>query len=80
MEYFPRTTDQSTYQSHYLAIKKFNFDRALRWKLYNGKYFPDLNYTQGEKNVVADALSRLNMEKNQSKKCFITEKMCQDWY
>ena len=34
----------------------------MRWRLILEEYGPDLQYIQGEKNVVADALSRLQME------------------
>ena len=33
----------------------------MRWRLILEEYGPDLRYIQGEKNVVADALSRLEM-------------------
>ena len=42
-----------------LTYKKFNSDRVLRWRLYIEEYTRDLKYSHGEKNVVADALSRL---------------------
>ena len=31
----------------------------LRWRLYIEEYSPEIQYIKGEKNVVADALSRL---------------------
>ena len=33
----------------------------LRWRLYIEEYSPDIRYIKGEKNVVADALSRIDM-------------------
>jgi hypothetical protein len=34
----------------------------MRWRLYIEEYSPDLQYIKGTHNVVADALSRLDME------------------
>ena len=47
------------------TCKIFNTDRALRWKLILEEYGPDIEYTKGEKNIVADALSRLLLYGNQ---------------
>ena len=47
-----------------LTYKNFNTDRVMRWRLILEEYGPDLRYIQGEKNVVADALSRLHMNNN----------------
>ena len=53
----------------------------MRWRLYIKEYSSDLKYIKGEHNVVADALSRLDMEEEPSlHKAFITEEMCLDWY
>ena len=53
----------------------------MRWRLYIEEYSPDLQYIKGEKNVVADALSRLDMDAKPSlHKALITEEMCLDWY
>ena len=35
----------------------------MRWRLILKEYGPDLRYIQGEKNVVTDVLSRLQLEK-----------------
>jgi len=45
-----------------LTYKNFNSDRVMRWRLYIEEYSPDLQYIPGPKNVVADALSRLEIE------------------
>ena len=45
-----------------LTYKTFNSDRVMRWRLYIEEYSPDLQYIKGTHNVVADALSRLEME------------------
>ena len=61
--------------------KAFNSDRVMQWRLYIEEYSPDLQYVRGEKNVVADALSRLDMDEKPSlNKALITEEMCSDWY
>ena len=61
--------------------KTFNSDRVMQWRLYIEEYSPDLQYIKGEKNVVADALSRLDMDGKPSLyEALITEEMCSDWY
>ena len=63
-----------------LTYKTFNSDRVMRGRLYIEEYSPDLQYIKGEKNVVADTLSRLDMEENTSlQEALITEEMCLDW-
>jgi hypothetical protein len=53
----------------------------MQWRLYIEEYSPDLQYIKGEKNVVADALSRLDMDEKPSLiEALITEEMCSDWY
>jgi Integrase zinc binding domain/RNase H-like domain found in reverse transcriptase len=44
-----------------LTYKTFNSDRVMRWRLYIEEYSPDLQYIKGTHNIVADALSRLEM-------------------
>jgi transposase InsO family protein len=44
-----------------LTYKHFNSDRVMRWRLYIEEYSPDLQYIKGAHNVVADALSRLDI-------------------
>jgi RNase H-like domain found in reverse transcriptase len=44
-----------------LTCKNFNTEHVMRWSLLLKEYRPDLNYIKGESNVVADALSRLDM-------------------
>ena len=48
-----------------LTCKNFNTDRVMRWRLILEEYGPELRYIQGEQNIVADAISRIEME-NQS--------------
>jgi hypothetical protein len=44
------------------TCKNFNSDRLLRLRLYIEEYSPDLQYIKGTHNVVADALSRLEIK------------------
>ena len=44
-----------------LTCKNFNTERVMRWRLILEEYGPDLRYIKGEDNIVADALSRLDM-------------------
>jgi RNase H-like domain found in reverse transcriptase/Reverse transcriptase (RNA-dependent DNA polymerase) len=44
-----------------LTYKNFNTERVMRWRLILEEFGPDLNYVKGETNIVADALSRLNL-------------------
>src|SRR6476660_2398506 len=58
-----------------LTYKTFNSDRVMRWRLYIEEYSPDLQYIKGENNVVADALSRLEMDEEPNpQEALITEK------
>ena len=45
-----------------LTYKNFNTERVMRWRLILEEYGPTLKYIKGEHNVVADALSRLDMD------------------
>ena len=47
-----------------LTYKQFNSSRVMRWRLLIEEFGPELVYLQGKKNIVADALSRLDIEKN----------------
>lgn len=47
-----------------LTCKNFNTERVMRWRLILEEYGPELHYIKGEKNVVADALSRLNFDQD----------------
>ena len=48
-----------------LTYKFFNTERVMRWCLILEEFGPELKYIKGENNVVADALSRLEMSDNQ---------------
>ena len=45
-----------------LTYKQFNSDRVMRWRLYIEEYSPQLKYIKGEHNIVADALSRMEID------------------
>ena len=45
-----------------LTYKVFNTQRVMRWRLLIEEYGPELRYVKGSHNVVADALSRLDLE------------------
>jgi RNase H-like domain found in reverse transcriptase/Integrase zinc binding domain len=47
-----------------LTYKQFNTDRVMRWRLIIEEYSPTLQYIKGTHNVVADALSRLDLIKD----------------
>ena len=51
-----------------LTYKNFNTERVMRWRLVLKEYGPKLEYIKGESNVVADALSRLEMEETEAQK------------
>ena len=44
-----------------LTYKNFNTDRVMRWRLIIEEFGPKLQYVKGPQNVVADALSRLDI-------------------
>jgi hypothetical protein len=48
-----------------LTYKNFNTERVMRWRLVLEEFGPDLQYIKGEKNIVADALSRLEIDDDQ---------------
>jgi hypothetical protein len=48
-----------------LTYKNFNTERVMCWRLVLEEFGPDLQHIKGEKNIVADALSRLDFDNNQ---------------
>ena len=48
-----------------LTCTNFNTERVMRWRLVLEEFGPDLQYIKGENNVVADALSRLDIDDEQ---------------
>ena len=47
--------------------------RVMRWRLLIQEYAPTLHYVKGEKNVVADALSRLNIDHSEDQFALVEE-------
>ena len=45
-----------------LTYRAFNTDRVMRWRLIIEEFSPELIYIKGQNNIIADALSRLDME------------------
>ena len=48
-----------------LTCKNFNTERVMRWRLILEEYGPTLLYIKGSHNVVADALSRLDINEKE---------------
>ena len=45
-----------------LVYKTFNTERVMRWRLLLEEFGPELHYIKGEDNVVADVLSRMDIQ------------------
>ena len=45
-----------------LTYKVFNTEHVMRWRMIAEQFGAELKYIQGEKNIVADTLSRLDLE------------------
>ena len=45
-----------------LTFKQFNTERVMRWRLLVEEFGPKLTYIKGEKNIVADFLSRMRID------------------
>ena len=57
--------DITVYTDHKnLTFENLQTQRVIRWRLYLEEFGPKLKYIQGEKNVVADTLSRLDRKEN----------------
>ena len=48
-----------------LTYKQFNTERVMRWRLILEEFGPELRYVPGDKNIVADALSRLELSETE---------------
>jgi hypothetical protein len=61
-----------------LVYKTFNTKRVMRWRVIIKEFGPKLTYVKGVNNVVADALSRMQMtEKDFGPEVFAGEKVKQ---
>ena len=47
-----------------LTYEKHVSDRVMRWHLFLEEYGPDIRYIKGEHNIIADALSWLDIQVN----------------
>ena len=57
--------DITVYTDHkHLTFENLQTQRVIRWRLYLEEFGPKLKYIQGEKNVVADTLSRLGRKED----------------
>jgi hypothetical protein len=57
-----------------LVYKHFNTERVMRWRLLLEEYGPKLTYVKGTNNIVADALSRLDISEEEfSEEAFAIE-------
>ena len=61
-----------------LTYKNFNTERVMRWRLILEEYGPELCYIKGENNVVADALSCLDLEEYKSPSSIKEERLVFD--
>ena len=63
-----------------LTYKNFNTDRVMRWRLFLEEYSPDLRYVKGERNIVADALSRLELLHEPLEEAHFTDELRSELY
>ena len=63
-----------------LTYVKFNSDRVMRWRLFIEEYSPYLRYVKGEINIVADALSRLELDSPPMEEANFTDEIMSDLY
>jgi hypothetical protein len=63
-----------------LTYANFTTDRVIRWRLYLEEYSPDIRYIKGESNIVADALSRLELSNEPMEEAFFTDELRSEFY
>jgi RNase H-like domain found in reverse transcriptase len=59
-----------------LMCKQFNTERVMRWRLLLEEFGSELHYIQGEHNIVADALHRLDNTENEPYEQLSYKDMC----
>jgi RNase H-like domain found in reverse transcriptase len=59
-----------------LTCKKFNTERVMRWCLLLEEFGPELFYIQGEHNIVAYSISRLDITENEPYEHLSYKDMC----
>ena len=63
-----------------LTYKTFHTDIVMRWRLFIEEYSPELRYVKGENNIVADALSRLDLQDTPIEEAHISEELRAELY
>ena len=53
-----------------LTYKNFNTERVMHWRLLIEEFGADLTYIKGEDNIIADALSRLELIPDKQQESF----------
>ena len=63
-----------------LTYKHFNTDRVMRWRLFLEEYSPNIIWLKGQSNIVADALSRLELVGPPMEESHFTQELQSHYY
>jgi hypothetical protein len=63
-----------------LTYANLTTERVMQWRLFLEEYSPDIRYIKGESNIVADALSRLELTDEPMEEAFFTDELCSEFY